>query len=211
MSTKEKSKEQAILEAAEKEFLEKGFDSSKTTNIASNAGVTHAMLHYYYRTKENLFNMVFDKKVNLLKDSLLPLFHNPDLPLLERIKVGMEMHFNFIAANPHLPRFVLNELITKPKRRDMVVNKLKTILQQLIGQLQHEIDKEVERGAIYPIEAATLLLDIISLNIFVFAILPILPSIYHPFYQSEKEFLEARKKENVEIIMRRLKKLTIDN
>ena len=206
MSTKEKSKEQAILEAAEKEFLEKGFDSSKTTKIASHAGVTHAMLHYYYRTKENLFNMVFDKKVNLLKESLLPLFYNQDLPLLERIKVGMESHFNFIAANPHLPRFVLNELVSKPERRDLVVKKFKSILQQLIGQLQLEIDREAERGAIYPIDAFTLLLDIISLNIFIFAVLPILPSLYHPFYKSEDEFLEARKKENVEIIMRRLKK-----
>ena len=209
MQTEEKSKEQAIMEAAEKEFMEKGFDSSKTTRIASLAGVTHAMLHYYFRTKENLFNLVFDQKVNLLKESLLPLFHNRDLPLLERIKVGMETHFNFIAANPNLPRFVMNELITKPKRRDMVVNKLKNIMQQLIGQLQFEIDREVERGAIHPIEAVTLLLDIISLNIFVFAVLPILPSIYHPFYKNEKEFLEARKKENVEIIMKRLKR--IDN
>jgi len=207
MQTEEKSKEQAILEAAEKEFLEKGFDSSKTIRIAALAGVTHAMLHYYYRTKENLFNVVFDQKINLLKESLLPLFQNRDLPLLERIKVGMETHFNFIAANPDLPRFVLNELIIKPKRRDMVVNKLKTILQQLIDQLQFEIDSEVERGYIDPVEAITLLIDIISLNIFVFAVLPILPSVYQPFYKSEKEFLEARKKENVEIIMRRLKRV----
>ena len=204
------NKEQAILEAAEQEFMNKGFEAAKTTKIASLAGVTHAMLHYYYRTKENLFNVVFDQKVNLLKESLLPLFYNHDLPLLERIKIGMEAHFDFIAANPNLPRFVLNELITKPKRRDMVVNKLKTTLQDLIGQLQLEIDREVERGAILPIEAITLMLDIMSMNIFIFAVLPILPSIYQPFYKSEKEFLEARKKENVEIIIRRLKKMVND-
>ena len=46
--------EQSILKAAEKEFLKKGFSGSKTTEIAKEAGVTHAMLHYYFRTKENL-------------------------------------------------------------------------------------------------------------------------------------------------------------
>ena len=54
--------EQSILKAAEKEFLKKGFSGSKTTEIAKEAGVTHAMLHYYFRTKENLFNKVFEEK-----------------------------------------------------------------------------------------------------------------------------------------------------
>jgi AcrR family transcriptional regulator len=207
MSSGEKNKEQAILEAAEKEFLEKGFDAAKTTKICLLAGVTHAMLHYYYRTKENLFNMVFDRKINLMKESLHPLFYNPDLPLLERIKIGMEKHFDLVAANPDLPRFVMNELIVKPKRREMFEKKISNTAKQLIEQLQFEIDKEVERGTIQPIKAITLLLDIISLNIFVFAALPVLRLVCLSYYQHEREFLEERKKENVEIIMRRLKKI----
>ena len=207
MTTDEKNKEQAILEAAEKEFLEKGYEASKTTKIASLAGVTHAMLHYYYRTKENLFNMVFEQKINLLKSSLLPLFYNHDLPLLERIKIGIETHFNFIAANPCLPRFVINELISKPKHREMFEKKLKNTAQQLIEQLQSELNKETEHGTIHPIDAITLLLDIASLNVFVFAALPLLRPVSSSFYKDEKEFLEARKKENVELIMRRLKRI----
>jgi AcrR family transcriptional regulator len=206
MTSEEKNKEQAILEAAEKEFLEKGFEASKTTKIASLAGVTHAMLHYYYRTKGNLFNMVFEQKINLLKNSLHPLFHNQELPLLERIQIGMEKHFNFIAANPNLPHFVINELVTKPKLKDLFVKKVSSTAQQLIEQLQVEIDKEVERGTICPIKAITLLIDIASLNIFVFAALPVLRLVGPSFYTNEQEFLEERKKENVEIIMRRLKK-----
>ena len=59
--------EQSILKAAEKEFLKKGFSGSKTTEIAKEAGVTHAMLHYYFRTKENLFNKVFEEKAKQLR------------------------------------------------------------------------------------------------------------------------------------------------
>ncbi|MDR1115915.1 MAG: TetR/AcrR family transcriptional regulator, partial [Tannerella sp.] len=80
----------AILEAAEHEFLEKGFEATKTTKIASLAGVTHAMLHYYYRTKENLFDMIFEKKARLLKESLFSAFDRQDLPFCEKIRVGME-------------------------------------------------------------------------------------------------------------------------
>jgi AcrR family transcriptional regulator len=204
MNMKDKNTEQAILEAAEREFLEKGFEASKTTQIASRAGVTHAMLHYYHGTKEKLFNMVFDKKIRLLKESLSILVQNSELPLLERIKMGIESHFDFIAANPELPRFVINELIYKPKRREMIESVIKRVARQLLGQLQQEIDREVRRGVICPIDATVLLLDIASLNIFLFAVFPILRLFIIPSGMSEKDFLEMRKKENVEMIMRRL-------
>ncbi|MDR1332335.1 MAG: TetR/AcrR family transcriptional regulator [Tannerella sp.] len=202
----DKNKEQAILEAAEQTFLEKGFEASKTTQIAAKAGVTHAMLHYYYRTKENLFNMVFDKKLQLLKDSLYSLVGEPDVPFLERVEVGMKAHFDFIARNPHLPRFVINELLFKPERLKMLEAVIEKTAKSLIGKIQQEIDREVERGAIRPIGATTLLLDIASLNVFLFAALPVVNRFAIPQGMSEKEFIEMRKQENVEVIMCRLRK-----
>ena len=203
---KGKNKEQAILEAAEHEFLEKGFEAAKTTKIASLAGVTHAMLHYYYRTKENLFDLVFDKKTRLLKDSMFAAFDNPDMPLLEKIQTGIEAHFEFIRANSSLPRFVLNELIYKPKRLKIIEKKIKKIAASIGCKISEEIEREVKKGTIVPIDPVTLMLDIASMNIFVFAVLPLLRVFAVGAYESEDAFLEARKKENVEIIMRRLKK-----
>jgi len=202
---KEMSKEQAILEAAEQEFLEKGFEAAKTTKIASLAGVTHAMLHYYYRTKENLFNMVFDKKVSLLKDSIFSLFDNPDMPFIDKVRVGIETHFDFIKNNPHLPRFVINELIYKPKRMKVFEGAVKKVAAKAFEKITLEIEREVKKGTIVPIEPVTLLLDIASLNIFVFAALPIVRILAAERYESEEAFFEERKKENVEIIMRRIK------
>ncbi|MDR1407290.1 MAG: TetR/AcrR family transcriptional regulator [Tannerella sp.] len=206
MNTDDKNKEQAILEAAEQTFLEKGFEASKTTQIAARAGVTHAMLHYYYRTKENLFNMVFDQKIRLLKDSLLTLLENPEMPFLERIRIGMGAHFDFIVENPQLPRFVINELLFKPKRLALVESTLNRVARPLIRKAQQEIDLEAARGAIRSIDAVTLLLDIASLNVFLFFALPLIRLFAIPEGMSEKEFLEMRKRENAEIIMCRLKK-----
>ncbi len=69
--SKKDNTEQAILQTAETEFLDKGFALAKTTEIAKQAGVTHAMLHYYYRTKEKLFERVFQEKVDLMAHSLV--------------------------------------------------------------------------------------------------------------------------------------------
>jgi AcrR family transcriptional regulator len=203
---KEKNKELAILKAAEQEFLDKGFESAKTTKIASLAGVTHTMLHYYYRTKENLFNVVFDKKVSLLKDSLFVLFDFPDMPFLERVQRAIESHFDFLKSNPKLPRFVVNELIFKPERLVLFEKKIKEMGSHSLNRLSEEIDKEVKRGTIDPIEPVNLLIDIASLNVFVFVAMPLLRNFAVEPHESEEAFLEARKKENVEIIMRRLKK-----
>ena len=203
---KEKSKEQAILEAAEHEFLEKGFEAAKTTKIASLAGVTHAMLHYYFRTKEHLFDLVFEKKTRLLKESLFSSFDNPDMPFQEKIRSGMEAHFEIVRANPSLPRFVLNELIYRPKRLALLENRIKKISSSVIGKISMEIEREVKKGAIDPIDPITLMVDIASLNIFAFAVLPLLRTFAFGAYESEDAFLEARKKENIEIIIRRLKK-----
>jgi len=206
LEEKEKNKEQAILEAAELEFLDKGFEAAKTTKIASLAGVTHAMLHYYYRTKEHLFDMVFEQKVNLLKDSLFVLLENQDIPFLERVRKSIETHFDFVKANPALPRFVMNELIFKPKRLALFERKIKQMGGQVLDGIAKEIDAEVKRGTIEPIDPVNLLIDIASVNIFVFVAMPLLRNFAVTPFGSEEAFWEARKKENVEIIMRRLKK-----
>ena len=74
-----RNKEQAILEAAEREFIVKGFAGARTTSIAEAAGVTHAMLHYYFRTKEQLFERILDEKMRLMGESVLAAFGQPGL------------------------------------------------------------------------------------------------------------------------------------
>jgi len=200
------NKEQAILEAAEQEFLDKGFEAAKTTKICKLAGVTHAMLHYYYRTKENLFEKIFEKKINLLKESLFVFFDRPDMPFLEKVQRSIEFHFDFLKANANLPRFVINELIFKPNRLVLFEDKIYKIGSHILSRIAKEIDAEVERGTINPIDPVDLLINIASVNVFVFAAMPLLKTFAVAAYGDEEAFLEARKKENVEIILRRLKK-----
>ncbi|MDR1813544.1 MAG: TetR/AcrR family transcriptional regulator [Tannerella sp.] len=203
---KDKSKEEAILAAAKQEFVEKGFVAAKTTKIAAMAGVTHAMLHYYFRTKENLFDTIFDKEMKLLKDAMFASFDNPDMTFLEKVQKSIEDHFDFVKAYPRMPRFVMNELIVHPERLKHFQRKINSLASSVLKRMGEEIDREVAKGTINPIHPVTLLVDISSLNLFVFTMLPLIKNFAVKPYGSEEAFLEARKKENVEIILRRLTK-----
>lgn len=196
--------EAMILQAAEREFLEKGYSGAKTTAIAQAAGVTHAMLHYYFRTKEKLFEKIVADKMDKLKRVMFGVIGNPDLPLRERLKQGVEQHFDFIAENPHLPRFIFNELHEHPERIDQVKNSIASIAAKAITTLQNEIDRKAASGECRPVDARMLMLDIASLNLFPFVAAPLISSSFGKLFEGRDEFLEMRKKENVRTVLGKL-------
>ena len=196
--------EALILQAAEREFLEKGYSGAKTTSIAQAAGVTHAMLHYYFRTKDKLFEKIVADKMDKLKRVMFGVLGNPDLPLRERIKQGVEQHFDFIAENPHLPRFIFNELHEHPERLDPVKHSIATIAATAISTLQNEIDLKAAKGECNQVDARMLMLDIASLNLFPFIAAPLISSSFGNLFEGRDEFLEMRKKENVRTVLGKL-------
>lgn len=196
--------EELILQAAEKEFIEKGYSGAKTTAIAEAAGVTHAMFHYYFRTKDKLFEKIVAEKMEQLKDLMFAAIGNPELPLKDRIIQGVESHFDFIAANPLLPRFLFNELYLNRDRIEGAKGRLIGIANSCINDLQSAIDNEAARGGCRKAEARMVLLDIISLNIFPFIVEPVLNGILASTNESFESLLEQRKKENVNTILGKL-------
>lgn len=202
MRNKDNNTEEAILRAAEFEFLEKGFAGAKTVAIADRAGVTHAMLHYYYRSKRNLYEKILNDKMEMVIKSFVASFDLPDMDFVQRIKLGMEAHFDFIKANPLLPRFLINEVFA---RNDIgLMQLMRNKMSKVYEKVQREIDAAVGDGLLRPITAFELMVDIVSLNLFTFVALPILSDFSGMFYESEDLMLEARKRENVEMIMSRI-------
>lgn len=196
--------EELILQAAEKEFIEKGYSGAKTTAIAEAAGVTHAMFHYYFRTKDKLFEKIVAEKMGQLKELMFAAIGNPDRPLKERIIQGVEDHFDFIAANPMLPRFLFNELYLNRDRIENAKSSIIAMASQCIGDLQSAIDNEAAQGGCRQVDARMVLLDIISLNIFPFIVEPVLNGILAPSNENFQSLLEERKKENVKTILGKL-------
>ena len=207
MDNQEKqSKEQLILAAAEQEFLTKGYDGARTTSIAQAAGVTHAMLHYYFRTKEQLFERIVDDKFATMSHSMVAIIGDPSLPIVERIKGGIAAHFDFIAANPLLPRFVINEIVSRPERYEVLYKRAGFVVNSVYNGLQAEVDSAAERGEIEQVDVKMLFISIMSLNIFTFVAYPFMEPIMGELMTNREQFLAARKAENIETILRRIKK-----
>ena len=200
------SKEQQILDAAEREFLEKSYDGARTTSIAKAAGVTHAMLHYYFRTKEQLFEHIIDKKMSEMVPLMTHLFGNSDLPLVRRIEEAVSVHFDFVVANPDLPRFLINEVLPHKERCDLFRSKIENVL-YLVDNLQREVNEAAARGEVEQFNVLLLFQSVLSLNIFPSVMANMIENLLGDNGQSMKEVLAQRKAENIELIMRRIKKI----
>lgn len=199
------STEERILEAAVQEFMTKGYAGARTTAIAEAAGVTHAMLHYYFRTKDKLLDRIIESKIGTLRVIMLASLGDPTIPLFDKIKSTIENHQDFIAANPELPRFMINEVLNRPDRMPKVIERLKHHTPLVVQSLQRQIDEYADRGLCRRVDAGMLMLDIVSLNIFPFSAKPMVNALLGGMMEDREAFVEARKKENLETIMRKLK------
>lgn len=196
--------EDKILKAAEEEFLSKGFAGARTTTIAEAAGVTHAMLHYYFRTKEKLFKRILGEKVTKLKGLILIDLLQSDRPVLEKVKAAVETHFDFLTANPELPKFMFSVMSSHKEFSDYFKQKVNEDNNDIIKIFQEEIDRSAENGFCRKTDAKMLLLDIISLNAFPFIADQFIANVLSEFTIDET-FIRERKKNNVEMIMQKLR------
>ncbi len=180
----------------------KGYGGARTTSIAERAGVTHAMLHYYFRTKESLFDRILQEKIELITSQFVALFTlDKTLPIKERIKLAIESHFDLLVDNPLLPGFVLAEMRNNPQLLERWFTKLRDMFVPLLLGLQGELDQAAAEGKICPVEAPMLFMDILALNVTTMACSDMLCRLYGI---DRETYLVKRKKENSTVIMKRL-------
>lgn len=196
-------KEKVILEVAEKEFLQKGFAGARIVEIAERAEVSQSMLNYYFKSKEMLFDRVMTEKIRQLKESVTVVFGMDGITVVEKIKEVVERHFEFLCENPDLPRFVINELTVRPEYVKKIKDEGLPDLKNVVQILQHDLDAATSEGETAQIDAATLMMDILSLNFFTFIALPIFDSVIEGF--DREEYLRQRVQENVHLILKRIK------
>jgi len=201
----ENNNEQLILEAAEVEFLENGFKNAATTAIAKRAGVTHAMLHYYFRTKENLFQKVFQNKVRLIGNSFYQNI-NENLSFEEIIRNFTEYHFDFVKQNPKLLNFVYNEVIVNKKNRTFLLEQVRPKIAAVQNRIENLLTAEVLKGNIQPVKCRNLLFNIVSMNVMTFMALPIIEDL-NAGQNADflKNFINERKESNVQFVLNALK------
>ena len=186
--------EQKILDVAEGLFLDKGFAMTTTTEIARRVGCNQALVHYYFRTKENLFEKLFEKKF-LLFTSAITLNNQKTKGLKDKIEDIITKHLDVIAANPKLPFLIINEITTNQDKFRNILEKLKEESATLLKMLDKELNIEIEKGTIRKISSFDLLLNILSLNIFMFVAKPMLLGVKNFTPKEFDEFVLKRREE----------------
>lgn len=200
LSTQEK-----ILAAAEKEFLEKGYEKAKISAIAKEAGINHAMVHYYYSTKEDLFDIVFKSKIDLLIKGLdRSLDQGGDF--FQQLKSAIDLHLNFIVANPNLLLFLLREASTNSELLHLLRSIMYPRVSKILERLHTSIDEEKKKGTIKPsIIAEDLLLNIVSLNASSVLAMSLLDKVGNQTEENKDEFIQHRKKHIIDLIISSIK------
>ncbi len=185
--------EKTILESAVALFLEQGYAKTTTAQIANRAGCNQALVHYYFRTKDKLFDKIFEEKARLLLNNFFKKDGKGET-FQEKLIYRIKSHFDFIMQNPKLPAFLYNEISTNPDRIKSVVSKLENMPKELFNQMDKELKEEIKKGTIRPISVIDLLFMIISLNLTPFLLLPITQTVLEINNKQVEQLMKKKKK-----------------
>jgi TetR/AcrR family transcriptional regulator len=193
--------ESLILDAARKVFLENGFDGTTMQMIAGEAGINKALLHYYYRSKDRLFEAIFIEAFSRMIPNLMKIFSS-DAELFDKIRGFVDAYITALLHYPQIPLFILHELKRNP---DRIVELIKStgINPDIFINF---IKQEIRQGNIIPIDPYQLLVNMLGLCIFPFAAQPMIQGfIFKNDAKAYGKFLENRKKEVAEFIIKAIK------
>jgi AcrR family transcriptional regulator len=186
---KNENTESLILDAAKRIFQAKGMDGARMQEIADEAGINKAMLHYYFRSKQMLFEAVFKNAFSLLAPQLNTVL-NDDSSIEEKVKNFSSNYISFIVEHPYLPNFIIQELNKNP---DFILKMKESNSFPNLEKFKKQVDDEVEKNRIRKISAEQLFINILALNIFPFVAKPLLQNLINVGDQEYQKIVEERK------------------
>ncbi len=166
---KKDNTEDRILVAAQKVFTKKGMDGSRMQEIADEAGINKALLHYYFRTKQKLFEAIFNKVFEKIFPNLNTLIQS-DLSIEVKIGIFIEKYTDLLLKNPFLPSFILKEIHRDPEFLASVIKSNGVNPNQLFVMFE----KEMEAGNIKTMDPKDILINLLALCIFPVAAGPLM-------------------------------------
>ena len=203
MTDNDKHTEEKIFEAATEVFVEKGMDGARMQDIATHAGINKALLHYYFRTKDQLFNTVFEMIARKMFKKFAPVF-DENLSLEEKIRFFFKEHISFLQENPRLPGFLLNEVNRNPGR---IKKLLKNVdFDNIWIKLYDQHKEELKRYNITQATMPQLMISIAAISVFPFAAKGILEGILEKLDIDFDKYMEERKEFAAEFVINAITK-----
>ena len=199
---KDQSTEERILASAKKIFVEKGMAGARMQDIADDAGINKAMLHYYFRSKEKLFEVIFKEAAARLFPTIAKIL-NSDLPLFDKIRRFTNDYLEIVIENPFLPLFVLNEINKRPQAFG---KKIFGHNRPPIHILAEQIEQEIRKKTIKAINPAHLVMNMMSMCVFPFVGKPMIQMIMNIDDTQFRNMMEERKTMIADFIIASIKK-----
>lgn len=198
MSTRKDNVEEKILEAATEVFLVKGMDGARMQEIADRASINKALLHYYFRSKEKLFDAILTKIMNLAFPQIGKILFS-DLSFREKTDKIIDIYLALLLKHPELPAFLIREMNREGSVLFKFIEKQFFSIQSILKEIQDAMD----RGEIARSKPEHFVVNIIGLCVFPFAVRPVVKNVAFDGQDNLlKEFLEERRKEVKEFVFR---------
>ncbi|HEX2722277.1 MAG TPA: helix-turn-helix domain-containing protein [Gemmatimonadaceae bacterium] len=191
--------ESRILEAAKRVFIRRGTAGARMQEIADEAGVNQALLHYYFRSKERLSEAVFSRVAAPMFGAIIHIIGS-DIAALDKIDRIVDTYLNVLTASPFLPGYILAELHHHPERIPRLLGniaggKLSDVASPAFDKLEKQLAAAARAGQIRRTTAAQFVVNILSLCVFPFAARPMLRAVLDMSDDEFAKFIEHRRKE----------------
>lgn len=199
--------EERILQAAHRVFLARGVDGARTQDIANEAGVNKALLHYYFRSKERLAETVFSRAARALFPRLAEAITG-DGTIEQRVHRFVAVELDFLQSNPYLPGYIVTEIRAHRVRMQALIRAILPVEQMrsvVLAGLQRQLDEEAAAGLVRPMRADDFVVNLISLIVFPFVAAPMLEVMLGLDAPAFGEFIERRKEELADYVMRAMR------
>ena len=194
--------EEKIFNAARIVFQKKGFAGARMQEIADEAGINKAMLHYCFKNKELLFQAVFMNAFSQLVPQINEIFNSRD-SVFEKIRKFTHSYISFVILNPYLPPLVIQEMNNNP---EFVLSFLENENRPNPSVLISQIEKEIASGIIKPINPKHLLMNLISMTVFPFAAQMMIKGMLQISDTEFNQMMEERKTSIAEQIINSIKR-----
>lgn len=172
--TKDANTEEKIKTAAHIVFHKKGFAATRTRDIAAEAGINLALLNYYFRSKEKLFDLIMLETITVFLYSMEVVFNNAGTTLEQKIQLMSEKYIDMLIAEPEMPIFLMSEI---REGSTEVLDKLPIINTILQSVFVKQYKDAVKKGAIMEMHPIHFLMNLAGLIVFPFVNSPMIKKI----------------------------------
>lgn len=191
--------EQRILEAARTVFVRRGTAGARMQEIAQEAGVNQALLHYYFRSKDRLAEAVFRQVAGRILPTVFEILGS-DASIEEKVERMVHLYIESFARTPFLPGYILSELHHHPERATQLFAAAAGVeptrlAPPILRKLGAQIDARVRDGTMRPIAPEQFAVNLISLCVFPFAARPLLRVVFGLDESAFARFLDQRRRE----------------